>query len=262
MVARKTRLSRKSSSRRQDRLKRNNPVSVASSEPKASFSYTAEVEKPALDVKADVVSEPTFHEQLVAEEKSDLGIPLTAEEKSMFKDIPKADFDEDVKADMATDGEEVGLHKTLEKIKAGLQEEWAKLPAEKKKAGEFLHEVLYLDDDEAAGVMKTVETAKRMIAAHPDENILLKVVLREEPAEEAGVTGMVRAEDLVSFEDVEVVNPDGDVHVTPRTNVQSIIGVSSQPATIAVPPTATSYGGFGKEMGDVDEAEEAQPKVQ
>jgi hypothetical protein len=237
-------------------------VSVPASEPKASFSYTAEVEKPALEVKADVESEPTFHEQLVAEEKSESGIPLTAEEKSMFGDVPKADFDEDVKKDMATDGEEVGLHRTLDKIKADLQKEWAALPEQKKKAGEFLHEVLYLDADGAESVSKTVDTAKRMIAEHPDENILLKVVLHEEPAEEAGVTGMVRAEDLVSFEEVEVVNPEGDVHVTPRTNIQSIIGVSSQSATIAIPPTATSYGGYGKELGEVDEAEEAQPKVQ
>ena len=200
--------------------------------------------------KADIEAEPSFHEQLMAEEKADLG------------DVPKADFDADVKADMAHDHEEVGLHRTLDKIKADLQKEWEALPEQKKKVGEFLHEVLYLDDDAAEQVSKTVETAQRMIAAHPDENILLKVVLHEEPAEDAGVTGMVRAEDLVSFEDVEVVNPDGDVHVTPRTNIQSIIGVSSQPAPIAIPPTATSYGGLGKELGDVDEAEEAQPKVQ
>jgi hypothetical protein len=259
MVARKTRLSRKSSSRKHDRLTK---VSVPSSEMQPSFEYTAEVEKPALGVEADIEAEPSFHEQLVAEDKADFGEPLSAKEKSMFGPIPKADFDADVKADMSHDHEEVGLHRTLDKIKADLQKEWEALPEQKKKVGEFMHEVLYLDGDAAEQVSKTVETAKRMIAAHPDENILLKVVLHEEPAEEAGVTGMVRAEDLVSFEDVEVVNPDGDVHVTPRTNIQSIIGVSSQPAPIAIPPTATSYGGLGKELGDVDEAEEAQPSVQ
>jgi len=225
-MVRRTRLPKKSASHRRDRMQK---IKSAVSEELLSKAE-----------KAVVPDEPTFHEQLMAEEKGDFGEPL------------KADFDDDVKKDMDADHEHLSLGKVLDSIKADVDKEWKALPAQKEKLGEFLHEVVHLDEDAADAISKNVEVAQRLVAQHPDENILLKVITHEEVGDGAGVRGLVRAEDLISFEDVEIITPDGDVYVTPRVNVREIVGVSPQPAPISIPKTALSYGGLGADGTSVD----------
>jgi hypothetical protein len=83
------------------------------------------------------------------------------------------------------------------------------------------------------------------MAQHPDENVLLKARLHDEPVSEAGMVGHVRPEDFLNFDHIEIVMTDGSAYTIPRSMVREFIGVAQHAAPISIPTTATSYGGLG-----------------
>jgi hypothetical protein len=194
-----------------------------------------------MDKVKPIGMEQSFHDEL-SDEADDFSVENSAK------------MDDDLEQAAEHERSELSLNAVLAKAKEEVDKEWAALPGQKQKLGEFMHEVIHLDDGAAEKLSSNVEVAKRLIAQHPDENILLKVSLDEEPAEDAGTRGMVRAEDLVSFERVEVVMPDGAVYDLPRTSIREIVGVSHQSAPLDIPPSATSYGGLGTDKGMVGRA--------
>jgi hypothetical protein len=160
----------------------------------------------------------------------------------------KASIQSDTK-ELASESKEHALGKVLSEIKEGVNKEYAMLHEKggeaAQKLGGFMHELVYLDEDDAHLHGKNVEVAKRFVAQYPGENILLKAKLKDEPIDEAGTIGYVRAEDYLNFEDVEVAMPDGSVATIPRTSIVEFIGVSPHAAGISIPRTATSAGGLG-----------------
>jgi len=228
---RRSRLSRSNNSAHKDRLKRANPVSKA----EVSEELLTKAEESA------VPSEPTFHEELMAEaeEEAVTHIPM------LPSDVPHKKEDK-----------LLSLHHVLDTIKKDVQKEFADLGEKKEKLGGFLHELVYLDSPEEVEKAKNLEVAKRLMAGHPMENVLLKVTLHDEPVPDAGLHGLVRAEDFLNFENVELTTPEGAVYTIPRGLVREFVGVAPQSASIEIPKSAKGMGGNGIN-GDVYEAGEA-----
>jgi hypothetical protein len=151
------------------------------------------------------------------------------------------------------------LSRVLETIKKDVRQEYESLGAKKQKLGGFLHELIHLDEDEKLEFTENVEVAKRLMSEHPSENVLLKAALFEEPAENAGLIGLVRAEDFLNFAHIEVATPHGEVFTVPRTLVREFIGVSPQAASIVMPRSAESMGGNGLKGGGLAGNEEPEP---
>jgi hypothetical protein len=230
-MIRRSRLFRGSGSKRKDRLERANPALKAD----VSEELLTKAEESA------VPSEPTFHEELMseAEEESVSHLPL------LPSDVPQRKEDK-----------LLSLHHVLDTIKKDVQKEFADLGGKKEKLGGFLHELVYLDSPEEVEKAKNIEVAKRLMAEHPMENVLLKVTLHDEPAPEAGLHALVRAEDFLNFENIEVTTPEGAVYTVPRGLVREFVGVAPQSASIEIPKSAEGMGGNGIN-GDVYEAGEA-----
>jgi len=88
---------------------------------------------------------------------------------------------------------------------------------------------------------QNLKVARSLVKLHPNEHILLKVELEEEPESGAGRIMLVRAEDYLNFENVEVEDVDsGHVYTIPRNRIVRIIGrvpIESEPEM--------GVGGFG-----------------
>lgn len=223
-MARRTRLMKGAGSKRKDRLKHDKPDSLGG--------------EPVQKAVSGNESEPK-----VSYDFGDAEV--------------KASIESDTK-ELAQDSPHFDLKKTFKEIKADVTTGYAELQEKGGKAakelGGFMHELIYLDEDESQLHGKNIEVARRMMAEHPDESILLKAQLFDEPADDAGMIGYVRAEDYLNFEEIEVAMPDGSTHTMPRRNVKEFIGVSPHAADINLPKTATTSGALGTdEFSGVDE---------
>lgn len=218
-MKRKTRLSKGTSSRNKSRL--------------ASEALLTKAEEA-------VVSKPIPEEVLTQSEEESVSI------------LP--DFDADVKPDIKRDQREDDLGGVLDRIKADVSREFASLKEKKEKVGEFLHEAIYLDSSEHADHLENVKVVERLMGQHRGENLLIKVQLHDEPEPEAGLSGLVRAEDFLNFEHLELSTPDGDVYTIPRTSIREVVGVMPQSASIDMPKTLMTSGGFGTFSAPKEEA--------
>lgn len=255
MMVRRTRLSRGNGSKRRDRLKHVSPGGEA-----GESAYVPSVEKEGGEgAMAGEASEPK-----VSHEQDDSIEKLPSEEGKEPKvsyGFDDAEISAAVQSDtkeLAKDSPHFDLTKTFKEIKADVTKGYAELQEKGGKAakelGGFMHEMIYLDDDEAQLHGKNIEVARRLMAEHPDENILLKAQLFDEPADSAGLIGYVRAEDYLNFDEIEIAMPDGSTYTIPRRNIRDFIGISSHAAEINLPKTATTSGALGTdEFSGVDE---------
>ena len=247
-MTRRTRLSKKAKSHKRNRLdKIAKPAMPNISEELLTKSEEAVLGKPAIseDVlgKAEdaAVTKPAISEELLtmAEEAGVSKVPLLPKEEITPKEelIPKKEI------------ESFSLKKVFDDIKSKVQEEYESLSEKKEKVGGFLHEVVHLDTPEAVERSKNTEIAQRLMSQHPMDNVLLRAELHDEPVADAGLVGMVRAEDFLNFEHVEVTTPDGKVYTIPRDVIKEFVGVAPQAADIVMPQTAVSDAGLGTSEG-------------
>lgn len=176
---------------------------------------------------------------------------LTQSEEESVSVIP--DFDDDVKPDVERDRREEDLGGILDRIKADVNREFASLREKKSKVGGLLHEMIYLETPEQVEQAKNVKIVQRLMRQHPAENVLVKVELYDEPEPDAGLSGLVRAEDFLNFEHFELSTPDGDVYTIPKASVREIVGVMPQSAPIVMPRSLTTAGGLGTSSVPKDE---------
>lgn len=193
-------------------------------------------------VSADVL---TNAEESVVQDSPSEDMLSMAEESVVPSDlVPKKEIDE-----LSSDSKFAKLSNVLSSIKKDVTAEYEGMSGKKEKLGGFLHEMIYLESPEDVQLGKNREVVKRLMSQHPRENVLVKVELYDEPSPDAGVHGMVRAEDLQNFEHVEISTPEGDVYTVPVKDVKEIIGVAPQSASISLPRSAETLGTVGAPVG-------------
>jgi hypothetical protein len=111
------------------------------------------------------------------------------------------------------------------------------------RAGKFVHEVLHLETPEETERKQNLKRARMLTEMHPDENVILKVELEDEPEQNVGRNFLVRADDFINFDEVEAEDVDtGKVFTIRRDNVKKVIGAMSMSAIPEMPPSATTLG--------------------
>lgn len=89
----------------------------------------------------------------------------------------------------------------------------------------FLHELIYLETPEQAHSQKLVSQAQKLIVSYPSKDVWLNIILANEPDVGAGINMVVRAEDLVHFNELEAEDVDsGSIYLIKRTDIFKIVG--------------------------------------